>query len=978
MIEIKPDKQVEVPDAVVPILRKFADVMPPELPKKLPPRRQTDHQIELVPGSRAPAQAPYRMSPPELIELRKQLIELLDAGMIQPSKAPYGAPVLFQKKRDGSLQMCIDYRALNKVTIKNKYPIPLAAEFFDRLSKAEYFTKLDLRSGYWQVRVAEGDEAKTTCVTRYGSFEFLVMPFGLTNAPATFCNLMNDVLFDFLDTFVVVYLDDIVIYNPNLEDHLAHLEKVFDRLREHRLYVKMEKCEFAQAEIKFLGHMISKSLIRMDGAKVAAIRDWPAPTKVTELRSFLGLANYYRRFIKGYSKIACPLTDLLKKEKKREWDAECQAAFQKLKDAITSEPVLRLPDLELSFEVHTDASDRALGGVLVQEGHPVAFESRKLCAAKQRYNAHEKEMTAVIHCLETWKHYFMGTQLVVVTDNVANTFFKTQKKLTAKQARWQEFLADFDVVWVQRPGRHNQVTDALSRKEVTSYVSSLSRVVADFTVRVRQEGPQDSSYQKLVEQVLDGTTRRYWLENDLLYFRGGKLYVPSTKLRRELLKETHDTRWASHPGEERTLALLARSFHWPKMKEDVQAYVKTCHVCQVDKTERKKEAGLLQPLPIPEKPWQCVSMDFITGFPKVESFGSVLVVVDRFSKYAVFIPAPSECPAEEAARIFFSNVVKHFGMPEDIVSDRDSRFTGRFWVELFKMWGTKCKFSTVNHPQTDGQTERVNQVLEEYLCHYVTATQKNWLELLEPAQLSYNLHRSSATGLSPFEVAIGFQARTPDVLVTEQLGRSVSPAAYQFAKSRQEFLDEARDSLEKATRRMKKYADKGRRPLEFKEGEKVLLKLTPQIWLKIRNKQFQRELIPKYDGPFEIVKRIGNVAYKLKLPERLRLHPTFHVSFLKPYHENPSPDRVQVKRNPPMVRVEFSKEIASILQDRKMDNWKNKWTEYLVHWKGTPVSEASWERGATLWQFEDQILEYMRLKSMRTSTISSGGEFVSP
>ena len=232
MIEIKPDKQVKVPDVVAPILRRFTDVMPPELSKKLPPRRQTDHQIELVPGSRPPAQAPYRMTPPELRELLKQLTELLDAGLVQPSKAPYGAPMLFQKKQDGSLRMCVDYRALNKVTIKNKYPIPLAVELFDRLSKAEHFTKLDLRSGYWQVCMVEGDKAKTTCVTRYGSFEFLVMPFGLTNAPATFCNLMNDVLFDFLDSFVVVYLDDIVIYSPTLEDHVVHLEMVLDRLRQ--------------------------------------------------------------------------------------------------------------------------------------------------------------------------------------------------------------------------------------------------------------------------------------------------------------------------------------------------------------------------------------------------------------------------------------------------------------------------------------------------------------------------------------------------------------------------------------------------------------------------------------------------------------------------------------------------------------------------------------------------------------------------
>ena len=340
------------------------------------------------------------MSPAELLELRKQLKELLDAGLIQPSRAPYGAPVLFQKKQDGSLRMCVDYRALNKATIKNKYPIPLAAELFDRLSKATYFTKLDLRAGYWQVRIAEGDEGKTTCVTRYGAYEFLVMPFGLTNAPATFCNLMNDVLFEYIDAFVVVYLDDIVIYSQSLREHEKHMSLVFQRLRENKLFVKKEKCEFAQRQITFLGHKINEGLIKMDENKVRAIREWSKPSKLKELRSFLGLANYYRRFIKGYSKMVAPLTDLLKKDQVWQWNLECQAAFDELKGAISLEPVLRLPNLELPFEVQTDASYRALGGVLVQEGHPVAFESRKLNGAEQRYNTHEKEMTAVIHCLQ--------------------------------------------------------------------------------------------------------------------------------------------------------------------------------------------------------------------------------------------------------------------------------------------------------------------------------------------------------------------------------------------------------------------------------------------------------------------------------------------------------------------------------------------------------------------------------------------------
>ncbi|XP_015084310.1 uncharacterized protein LOC107027747 [Solanum pennellii] len=389
LVEIKPDVKIEVPDCVGELLKQYADVMPPELPKKLPPRRDIDHKIELLPGTVAPAQAPYRMAPKELVELRKQLNELLDAGLIQPSKAPYGAPVLFQKKQDGTMRMCVDYRALNKATIKNKYPVPLVQDLMDRLSKACWFTKLDLRAGYWQVRIAEGDEPKTTCVTRYGSYEFLVMPFGLTNAPATFCNLMNNVLFDYLDDFVVVYLDDIVIYSRTLEEHVNHLSLVLSQLRKYTLYVKMEKCEFTQQEIKFLGHLVSKNQVRMDPNKVQAIVDWQAPRHVKDLRLFA-----------GYSKKAASLTNLLKKDAKWVWSERCEEAFQKLKDAIASEPILKLPDFELPFEVHTDASDKAIVGVLVQEGHPVAFGSRKLNDAEQRYSTHEKEMVAVVHCLQ--------------------------------------------------------------------------------------------------------------------------------------------------------------------------------------------------------------------------------------------------------------------------------------------------------------------------------------------------------------------------------------------------------------------------------------------------------------------------------------------------------------------------------------------------------------------------------------------------
>ncbi|XP_015941749.1 uncharacterized protein LOC107467224 [Arachis duranensis] len=368
----------DVPPKIKEVLEENKDVMPPELPKQLPPRRKVDHKIELETGAKLPASTPYRMAPPELEELKKQLKDLLDVGFIRPSKAPYGAPVLFQKKHDGSLRLCIDYRALNKVTIKNKYPIPLIADLFDQLGRAKWFSKLYLRSGYHQVRIADGDEPKTTCVTRYGSYEWLVMPFGLINAPATFCTLMNEIFRLYLDWFIVVCLDNIVVYSNTLEEH--------------------EKCSFARDEVHFLGHIIKGGTLCIDQGKVKAIKEWEPPNKVSELRSFLGLANYYRRFIKGYSTKAAPLTDLLKKNHSWKWSKECQKAFDELKAAITEGPVLALSDYLKVFEVHTDASDYAIGGVLMQEGHPIAFESRKLNDTDRRYTVQEKEMTAVVHC----------------------------------------------------------------------------------------------------------------------------------------------------------------------------------------------------------------------------------------------------------------------------------------------------------------------------------------------------------------------------------------------------------------------------------------------------------------------------------------------------------------------------------------------------------------------------------------------------
>ena len=606
------------------------------------------------------------------------------------------------------------------------------------------------------------------------------------------------------------------MYSNSLEEHVQHLKQVFQVLREHELYVKKEKCSFAKQEVEFLGHRIKEGKLMMDPAKVQAIQEWQPPSKVPELRSFLGLVNYYRRFIKGYSAIAAPLTDLLKKNKAWCWSDECQTAFEALKQAVSEEPVMALPDYGKPFEVHTDASYFAIGGVLMQDRHPIAYESRKLNDTERRYTVQEKEMTAIIHCLRTWRHYLLGSKFTILTDNVATSYFQTQKKLSPKQARWQDFLAEFDYKLEYKPGKANVVADALSRKaELAALASSTPK--SDFLDRIKEGMQQDHLAKNLLKLAIEGKTRRFWEDDGLLLTVGNRVFVPKWgNLRREILKEFHDSLWAGHPGMNRTLALVQQNYYWPQLKDDVEAYVRTCLICQQDKVEQQPPAGLLEPLPVAERPWESVSMDFIVALPKSEGFGSIMVVVDRFSKYATFIPAPADCKVDEAARLFFKNVVKLWGVPRSIISDRDPRFTGKFWRELFKLLGTELNFSTSFHPQSDGQTERINALLELYLRHYVSAHQRDWAKLLDVAQFSYNLQRSESTGKSPFEIVMGQQPLTPNAIAATYGG--VNPSAHKFAREWHEEADITRACLDKAAKRMKKWADVKRRPKEWELG----------------------------------------------------------------------------------------------------------------------------------------------------------------
>ncbi|KAG8488519.1 hypothetical protein CXB51_016409 [Gossypium anomalum] len=440
-------KEVEKKVESVSVVCKFADVFLEEL-LGLPPVRKVEFGIDLIPGTAPISIAPYRMAPAEVKELKSQLQELTDKGFVRPSFSPWGTPVLFVKKKDGSMRLCVDYRQLNKVTIKNKYPLPRIDDLFDQLKGATWFSKIDLRSGYYQLRVKESDVPKTSFRTRYAHYEFLVMPFGLTNAPAVFMDLMNRIFQPYLDKFVVVFIDDILIYSKDETEHAEHLMIVLQTLKNKQLYAKFSKSDG----------------IRVDPSKISAIVDWKPPKNVTEVRSFLGLAGYYRRFVNGFSIIAAPMTSLLQKNVKFEWTKKCQQSFEELKKLLTEAPVLVQPESGKEFVVYSDASRNGLGCVLMQEGKVVAYASRRLKSHERNYPTHDLELAAIVFALKIWRHYLYGEKCRVYTDHKSLKYLMSQKDLNLRQRRWLELLKDYELVIDYHPGKANVVADALSRK----------------------------------------------------------------------------------------------------------------------------------------------------------------------------------------------------------------------------------------------------------------------------------------------------------------------------------------------------------------------------------------------------------------------------------------------------------------------------------------------------------------------------------
>ncbi len=1069
-LEEEPKKPTDLSGIPSFLQDRFPDVFDSRKATALPPFRETDHAIDLIDNQSPPYQRIYQLSPAEQAALDEFITDALAKGTIRESTSPAGAPILFVPKKDGTLRMCVDYRGLNAITVKNRYPLPLISELLDRLKGAQIFSKVDLKVAYYRIRIKEGDEWKTAFRTRYGHYEFCVMPFGLTNAPATFQSYINRALRGYIDVFCIVYMDDILIFSQNEEEHKEHLQLVMERLRQADLYANPKKCFFFQKEVEFLGFIIDPTGIRMDPSRVKAIEGWRdnRPQTYRDVQVFLGFCNFYRRFIFGFSRIARPLHDLMigmKNGRKpgrigAHWQEPQELAYNKLIDAFVTAPLLRHYDPTKPLRMETDASNYAMAGILSQPAddskwHPIAYYSRKFSGAELQYPIYDKELMAIVMGFRHWRHYLEGTvDIEVHSDHENLSKFMAQTHLNGRQARWLIQLVPYDFQIFYRKGSLNPA-DAPSRRP--DYMagrieddSMLSQLLPSLKAKVACESPAmtgdaspnpagpevrstDASdadqpnsglrsrsvvtagdpdaakvvqllasqtitraeakdaldgvnpcadgspllSQHLVElirhsQELDPKCTRIMAEQELsllaqdndpayevvpgwsimlpifpegptLLCRNGLVYVPPQEaLKAEILSLFHDCPSAGHWGARKTLDLIHRYLCWDGVEGDVNAYVASCPQCQGKAIHRHKPYGKLQPLPIPDcvstSPFKEISLDWITGLPESrrhstgESFNAILTIVDRLTKYALFIPTKDDTTAAQFAELFFEHVECRFGTPHGVVSDRDSRLTSEFWKAVCEVKMLKRRMSTAFHPQTDGQSEALNRIVEDYLRAYSADEPAAWVNLLPLAQYAYNNSRNHTTGKSPNWFMHGFDCEIRFHIADNMArGGIKAPAALDRVQKLHDLRIELRDKIAKAQERMAKYYNQRHVPKQFHVGD--LVKLSTKN-LRLKN----RKLAPRWVGPFRVLERIGGQAYRLAFPDKYaRLHDVFPVQLLEEYRARH--DSEDVMPMPDLEDDEGEWEVEEVKDTARLDGKRH----YLVKWLGWPAEYNTWE-----------------------------------
>ncbi|KAL2091743.1 hypothetical protein ACEWY4_011541 [Coilia grayii] len=862
------------------------------------------HHIVLTQGIPI-RQKPYRISPAKQAVVKGLVQDMLDKDIIEPSSSPYAAPVVIIPRKVGKPRFCVDYRRLNAITLPDAYPLPTIHEILESLAGATIFSTIDLNSGYWQVEMAEESQLKTAFVCSEGQFHFKVMPFGLRNAPASFQRLMETVLVHLKGRICFMYLDDIIIYSRDVQQHLQDIQQVFCALRKAGLTVNMKKSQFCRKSLKFLGHLVSAEGIQADPEKITAVQQYPVPTTLKALQRFLGMAGWYHRFVPNFSQIAVPLNALKRKGAKFRWTQECQQAFEELKQHLVSPPVLGHPNFSYPFIVYTDASEVGLGAVLTQstglgKEEVLAFASRSLNSAERNYSATELECLAVVWALERWRYYLEGRHFTVVTDHASLVWVFQTSKPSSRLIRWALRLQEFSFSIEYRKGKYNTVPDALSRAPPLEGVGLHATCATVLTEPQKMEFPvsdeglwkaqQDDPevfalYESILEdgkRTVNATTKMTVLEDKV--YRVLKLphrtlyqvYVPLS-LRPQLLQAFHDDPLAGHLGRFKTYRRLYSVAYWPNLSRDVKTYLQNCPTCQMYKPEGRKAGGKLQQT-VTTRPWEMLGVDIMGPLPRSSRMNEYLLVfVDYYSRWVELFPL-RQATGETISKILVNEVLTRWGTPQYLLSDQGSQFVSTVMREIFKGWSIHQRFTSAYYPQTN-LTERVNRTLKTMIASYVGLHHKRWDLYLPEFRFAINSAVQETTGVTPAELNINRVLRCP--LDNVLLPRDISPSSPNYEKCAKikELQELVSRTSYKAKLRQKRNYDKQRRDLEFEVDDRVWRRTHPYSKAE---KSFSAKLAPKWQGPYRVVNQTGPLNYQIvheATGEDMRV---VHVSQLKP------------------------------------------------------------------------------------------------
>lgn len=768
----------------------------------------------------------YRIPEIHKEEVQRQTEQMLQDGIIAPSNSPWNSPILVvPKKPDASgkrkWRIVVDFRKLNDVTIGDSFPIPVISEVLDALGNSKYFSTIDCASGFLQVPVKLEDQPKTAFSTPQGHYEYKRMPFGLKGAPSTFQRLMNSVLTGVQGIKCLVYLDDIVIFGETLQIHNDKLRDVFGRMRKHNLKLQPDKCEFLRKEVFYLGHVITSDGVKPDERKVEAVKNFPVPTTTQKLKGFLGLAGYYRRFIPNFSKIAKPLTELLKKNTPYVWDERADSAFNTLKELLITEPLLQYPDFKRPFVLTTDASNEAIGAVLSQgpigKDLPIAYASRTLNNAEKNYPTVEKELLAIVWGCKHFRQYLYGRKFTVVTDHRPLTWIFSVRDPSSRLLRWRLKLEEYDFEVTYKKGAKNTNADALSRIHVTE---------------VSSEG-KDQAVELTREEKL------------------------------KIFQEFHERPTGGHLGMNRTYDRIKLFTSWSGMKQELEDYIKRCEICQKNKITQNKTKMPLQITTTPDVVWEKCCLDIVGPLtPTLDGNKYLLTFQDELSKYTLAVPIQQQ-EAETVAKIFVEEIVLKFGIPQTILTDQGSNFLSELFNNICKLLKIKKLKTTAYHPQSNGALERTHRVLVEYLRCFILDDQTNWDKWISYATFVFNTTPHTATGFTPHELMFGRKPNIPGVLQKEPPDVQYSYDNYvKELKSRlQSSYELAKGNLIAKKERSKEYHDKNINVPLFAVGDKVLLHDE-----KVRRGR-SLKLSPPWIGPYEVTD-VDDVNITLKLPKK--------------------------------------------------------------------------------------------------------------